>query len=257
MIVSTFGLTFYEWRGVLQKPFKVYLYEDIIGISISSTQMRLHVANVEKQFRIILNFQMKEKPLQCYMDVISYMVLRTNEYIRPLYAYNELYKMMEKENIFINENPNRNRVINYIFSELAKKEQSQHSGSSFFQQINKVTKRGQLQEQLASINQKYFKDEKLIQMLIKKHLLLIEEAAKVGFNTLMYKHFPFHIDCPLLSRDRERTVKQIDVSKYFLHPKFVKDLFDPKRDKFGKAIIPYDVSSDTSNSPLKANPKQP
>lgn len=27
----------------------------------------------------------------------------------------------------------------------------------------------------------------------------------------------------------------------------VTELYDPKREKFGKAIIPYDISSDTSN----------
>ena len=70
--------------------------------------MRLHVTNVEKIFKIILSFDDK-RALECYMDIISYMVLRTNEYIRPLYAYNELYRILYKENIFYNEIPNRNQ----------------------------------------------------------------------------------------------------------------------------------------------------
>lgn len=37
MIVSTFGITFYEWKGPLQKPYKVYMYEEIVGISVSPT----------------------------------------------------------------------------------------------------------------------------------------------------------------------------------------------------------------------------
>jgi hypothetical protein len=27
----------------------------------------------------------------------------------------------------------------------------------------------------------------------------------------------------------------------------VRELYDPKREKFGKAVIPYDISSDSSN----------
>lgn len=81
----------------------------------------MHVTNFDKQFRIILTF-FEERAIECYMDIISYMILRTNEYIRPLYAYNELYKMTAKENIFLNENPNRNKLVTYILSELAKRE---------------------------------------------------------------------------------------------------------------------------------------
>jgi hypothetical protein len=75
------------------------------------------------------------------MDIVSYMVLRTNELLKPLYAYNELFRMVAKENIFLNENPNRNRMIQFVLGELAKKESQQHSSSSFFNQVSKVTKR--------------------------------------------------------------------------------------------------------------------
>jgi hypothetical protein len=56
MIVSTFGIQFFEWRGALQKAYKVYLFEEIIGFSITANQMRLHVTSQEKQYRIVLLF---------------------------------------------------------------------------------------------------------------------------------------------------------------------------------------------------------
>ena len=86
------------------------MYEEVIGMSITANQMRLHVTNQEKQFRIVLLFQ-QDRALECYLDMISYMMLRTNEQLRPLYSYNELFRMTAKENIFLNENPNRNRTI--------------------------------------------------------------------------------------------------------------------------------------------------
>ena len=36
----------------------------------------------------------------------------------------------------------------------------------------------------------------------------------------MYRHFPFHIDCPFIQRDLDRTIKQEDVSKIEFHPDF-------------------------------------
>jgi hypothetical protein len=35
MIVNSFGIQFFEWRGALQKAYKVYMYEEIIGLSIT------------------------------------------------------------------------------------------------------------------------------------------------------------------------------------------------------------------------------
>lgn len=48
LIINNFGVSFYEWMGAIQKPFKVYMFEEIVGISITANQMRLHVTNVEK-----------------------------------------------------------------------------------------------------------------------------------------------------------------------------------------------------------------
>jgi uncharacterized membrane protein len=131
LIVNTFGLTLFEWQGALQKPYKVFMYEEIIGMSITVNQMRIHVTDIEKQFRVVFTFS-ENRALECYTDMVSYMVLRTNEYIRPLYAYNELYRMTFKENIFLNEVPNQNQTVEYILAEMAKREQTANTTSSFF-----------------------------------------------------------------------------------------------------------------------------
>ncbi|CAD8200742.1 unnamed protein product [Paramecium pentaurelia] len=210
MIVNYHGIYIYQGISYIQS----ILYSEIVGISISSNQLRLHSFR-QKFNKFIVTFQ-DDQSLECYQNILSYLVLLSNEKPEYFSQYYEYSKIRYKYNLHLTNSFDQNEIVEQLLS------LAQNTG------IQNILDRYQ-----QNYIQKFLEDSHL-QRVARKQLKLLQNIQCATPFRPIDQIFPFQKDCPIIQFLKPKFPQSQDINIYFGKGSRneIKRLFDPIRELF-------------------------